>query len=84
MFFHLRIESPSAKTKAGRISFVILVNEKYFTKFLQFLVLQSLSHTKFLKNVFIKYVIAINCIVKENLNLLLYIPAPQNDISERN
>ena len=63
---------------------MILANKKYCTKFLHFLVLQSLSHTELLENVFMIYLTAIHCNVKENLTPLLYIPAPQNDINERN
>ena len=73
------------KTKAETISFVILANKKYFKNLLRFLVLQSLSNTELLEKVFLMYLIAIHCNVKENLNAaLLYIPAPQNDINEIN
>ena len=57
---------------------------KCFMDFLQFLVLQDLSHIKLLKKVFMIYLIAISCIVNENLNLVLYMPVSENDINETN
>ena len=58
---------------------------KYFTNFLQFLLLQRLSHNELLEKVFTMDLIAIHCNVKENLNTaLLYKPKPQNEINEIN
>ena len=46
--------------------------------------LQELSYTELLGKIYITYLKAFHCNVKENLNPLFYIPTPQNDINEVN